>query len=106
MRRILLLFVSCVMALSMSAAELNIYASGLKAGGMGADKKVQVDYLLNAPATTLEIHVLNADNSVALNVPLTDAALLTKGRHTVAVDVSTLTVGSYNWEIKAAAAAT
>ena len=106
MRRILLLFVSCVMALSMSAAELNIYASGLKAGGMGADKKVQVDYLLNAPATTLEIHVLNADNSVALNVPLTDAALLTKGRHTVAVDVSTLTVGSYNWEIKAAAATT
>ena len=105
MKRILLFCVSCIIAMTTFAAELNIYASGLKAGGMSADKKVQVDYLLNAPATELEIHVLNADNSVAINLPVTDAALLTKGAHSLSIDVSSLAVGEYRWEVKAKAAA-
>ena len=103
MKRILLFCVSCILAMTTFAVELNIYASGLKAGGMSADKKVQVDYLLNAPATELEIHVLNADNSVAINLPVTDAALLTKGAHSLSIDVSSLAVGEYRWEVKAGA---
>lgn len=87
------------------AAELNIYASGLKAGGMSADKKVQVEYLLNAPATSVLIEVLNADASVALSVPLTDADLLTKGRHTATLDLATLAEGTYAWRVTAAAEA-
>ncbi|MBO7455664.1 MAG: hypothetical protein J6T76_04605, partial [Paludibacteraceae bacterium] len=73
MKKLLICVAACLMALTTFAAELNIYASGLKAGGMSADKKVQVEYLLNAPATTLTIEVLNADESVALSVPVTEA---------------------------------
>lgn len=105
MKRILLFCVSCLIAMTTFAAELNIYASGLKAGGMSADKKVQVEYLLNAPATAVEIHVLNADNTVAISLPVTDAALLTKGAHSATVDVSSLAVGEYRWEVKATAEA-
>ena len=106
MKRILLFCMSLVVAMSMFAAELNIYASGLKAGGMSADKKVQVEYLLNAPATAVEIHVLDATNAVVLNQAVTDADLLTKGQHAVTIDVSTLAVGEYQWEVKASAEAT
>ena len=105
MKKLLVLVAVCLMALTTFAAELNIYASGLKAGGMSADKKVQVEYLLNAPATTLTIEVLNADESVALSVPVTEAAGLTKGRHTVTLDLAALAEGTYAWRVTAAAEA-
>lgn len=103
MKKLLVCVAACLMALTTFAAELNIYASGLKAGGMSADKKVQVEYLLNAPATTLTIEVLNADESVALSVPVTEAAGLTKGRHTVTLDLAALAEGTYAWRVTAAA---
>ncbi|MBR0310660.1 MAG: Ig-like domain-containing protein [Paludibacteraceae bacterium] len=105
MKKLLVCVAACLMALTTFAAELNIYASGLKAGGMSADKKVQVEYLLNAPATTLTIEVLNADESVALSVPVTEAAGLTKGRHTVTLDLAALAEGAYAWRVTAAAEA-
>lgn len=105
MKKLLICVAACLMALTTFAAELNIYASGLKAGGMSADKKVQVEYLLNAPATTLTIEVLNADESVALSVPVTEAAGLTKGRHTVTLDLAALAEGTYAWRVTAAAEA-
>ena len=105
MKKVFVLFAAALIALSSVAAELNIYASGLKAHGMRSNKTIKVDYLLNAPATALEIHLLNADNSVALNVPITDAQLLTKGQHVATLDVSSVAVGEYSWEVVASAAA-
>ena len=105
MKKLLVFVAVCLMALTTFATELNIYASGLKAGGMSADKKVQVEYLLNAPATTLTIEVLNADQSVALSVPVTEASALTKGNHAVTLDLATLAEGSYAWRVTAAAEA-
>lgn len=105
MKRILVFCVTCIVAMSAFAAELNIYASGLKAGVMNSNKTVELQYLLNAPATALEINILNAENgSVVSTVNLTDT-YLTKGTHTYLLDVSQLPVASYKWEIKATAEA-
>lgn len=104
MKKFFSLIAAMAVVISAMAADLNIYASGLKARGMDSNKIIKVDYVLNAPATAVEIHVLNADQSVALTVPLTDEASLTQGAHVADIDVSTLEVGEYAWEVKATAA--
>ena len=43
MKKLMLTMAAMMVAVCTFAAELNIYASGLKAGGMSADKKVQVE---------------------------------------------------------------
>ncbi len=104
MKKFFLAFTAMLMAFSVSAAELNIYASGLKAGEV-KDGKVEVAYFLNAPATTLEVQLLNADNTVAKSFALTDSALLAKGAHTATLDLAEVAAGTYTWAIKAAAEA-
>ncbi len=106
MKKLMLTMAAMMVAVCTFAAELNIYASGLKAGGMSADKKVQIEYLLNAPATSVLVEVLGADNSVVGSVSLTDALLLAKGRHTATLDLDTLAEGTYSWRITATAEAT
>ncbi len=107
MKKLFLAFAACLMALSVSAAELNIYASGLKAGALSDDKKLTIEYVLNAPATALEFQVLNASGVAVKTIELTDAALLTKGAHTgVVIDLSDCPAGEFTWALKASAAAT
>lgn len=104
MKKLLSLFVCGLMALTMTAAELNIYASGLKAGAVN-DNKVEISYVLNAPATAVEVQLI-ANDAVAAAIPVTDAALLTKGAHTATIDLGTVAAGDYTWAVKATAAAT
>ena len=87
---------------TMFAAELNIYASGLRAGSMSGDKKVQLTYVLNAPATSVTI---NVSGGVIAPIEISDATMLTKGSHTYTLDVTSFPVGSYSWEVVASAAA-
>lgn len=89
--------------LTSSAQQANIYASGLKAGAV-ADGKVPITYFLNTDATALEVNFVDGTQTVA--VPITDAALLTKGAHTADVSLATVPAGTYKWEVKATGAAT
>ncbi len=104
MKRFFLAFAAMLMAFSVSAAELNIYASGLKAGEV-KDGKVEISYLLNATATALEVQLIGADNAVAKAFPLTGDDLA-KGAHKVTVDLADVATGTYTWAVKASAAAT
>ena len=105
MKKLFFFAAAALFAMGINAAELNIYASQLKSGEV-TDGKVEISYLLNAPATALELQILNADNSVLSAIPLTDEALLTKGAHTATVDLSQIADGTYTWAIKAVAAPT
>lgn len=105
MKKLFFFAAAALFAMGINAAELNIYASQLKSGEV-TDGKVEISYLLNAPATALELQILNADNSVLSAIPLTDEALLTKGAHTATVDLSQIADGTYAWAIKAVAAPT
>ncbi len=101
-------FLSCAVALmatSLFAEEFNIYASGLQAGEV-ADGKVEISYLLNAPATALEFQVLNAEGAVVKAIAIEDAAALAKGAHEgIAIDLAGIAAGTYNWALKASAEA-
>ncbi len=103
MKKLFLAFAAMLMAFSVSAAEPNIYASGLKAGAV-ADGKVEISYLLNAPATALELQLIGADNAVAKTFNLTGDDLA-KGKHTVSIDLADVAAGTYTWAVKASAAA-
>lgn len=105
MKKLFFFAAAALFAMGVNAAELNIYASQLKSGEV-TNGKVEISYLLNAPATALELQILNADNSVLSAIPLTDEALLTKGAHTATVDLSQIADGTYAWAIKAVAAPT
>ncbi len=103
MKKLFLALAALVMAFTATAAEPNIYASGLKAGAV-TDGKVEISYLLNATATSLELQLIGADNAVAQTITLSDAALLSKGAHTTIVDLANVAAGTYTWAIKAGAA--
>ncbi len=103
MKKLFSAFAACLMALSVSAAELNIYASGLKAGALSADKKLTIEYVLNAPATALEFQVLNESGVAVKTIALTDATLLTKGAHSTTIDLSEVGAGTYTWALEASA---
>lgn len=91
-------------AFSLSAAELNIYASGLKAGATADDNTVEIQYVLNTPATALEMQFLNDAGDVRATIAITDAALLTKGPHTTTVSLAGVPQGNWAWAMKATGA--
>ncbi len=103
MKKLFLAFAAMVMAFSVSAAELNIYASGLKAGTL-ADGKLPIEYVLNATATSLDFQVLNADG-VAVKTIALEGDLLAKGAHSTTIDLSEVGAGTYTWALKASAEA-
>gem|GEM_PF-3517956 len=105
MKKIFMLFAACLLAFSLSAAELNIFASGLKAGAVNEEFKAEISYVLNAPATALEVQLLSGDE-VKATIPVTGEDNLTKGAHTVTIDLSEVAGGVYTWAIKATGAAT
>lgn len=88
------------------ATDLNIYASGLNAttttNGISA---TTIDYVLNAPATALNLKLYNGSTLIA-TVPITEDSYLTKGLHTsVPVNLSNVANGTYTWAIEASAEA-
>ena len=112
MKRLLsLLSLVCLFLAGMSAAELNIYASGLRVNSVDAEtNEVSINYFLNARATALEFQLLNASNgAVVETVAITDEANLTKGQHTnvsLGDALHDVVGGTYKWALKATAAAT
>ena len=88
------------------AAELNIYASGLRVNSVNAEtNEVTIDYFLNAPATALEFQLLNASTgAIVKTVAITGSGNLAKGSHSgVSLDLSDAVGGTYKWALKATA---
>lgn len=93
----LLSFLSLFVAWSY-AAELNIYASGLRVNSVNAEtNEVTIDYFLNAPATALEFQLLNASTgAIVKTVAITGSGNLAKGSHSgVSLDLSDAVGGTY-----------
>ncbi|MBR4546718.1 MAG: hypothetical protein IKO66_01575 [Paludibacteraceae bacterium] len=103
MKKILSCFVALFAAVSLYATDLNIYASGLKVHQTASG--ATIDYMLNAPATTLNVYIYGPANTVTpvKTIDLsTDAANLTKGAHAgVAIDLTGLPDAVYTWAIEA-----
>lgn len=96
----LLFFCTLLLATtSMSAAELNVYASGLKVTSL-QDRKVTISYTLNAPATSLQLQLIQ-DKAVNHTVDLSGDQL-TKGLHEdVLIDLTSVADGNYTWALVA-----
>lgn len=82
-----------------NAAELNVYASGLKITGMTDDRQLSISYFLNAPADEVEFQLLNGvTKEVERTIALSGKA---KGVNTAVIDLSAVTDAHYTWAIKA-----
>lgn len=117
MKRSLLFFVLIALFISGTsyAAELNIYASGLRLHGATAaeqvtgENQVHIDYFLNAPATDLKFVLLDTDGNPLqeFTIPAgTNNANYAKDLHeNVVVDLSGFhgEGNTYKWAIKASA---
>jgi hypothetical protein len=105
MKRIFLFVMAALFcALTSLAQQANIYASGLKAGAV-VNGEVAIDYFLNTDAIALEILFVGSDQAIAATVPVTEAALLTKGAHTATISLEDVPEGTYKWSVKATATA-
>ena len=106
MKRIILSLALSILAMLTNAAELNIYASGLKFNGDidPITRKATISYFLNAPATALEVQLLDASRNIIHTIAITEASNLTKGAHNN-VEISFLGApnGQFTWAIKATA---
>ena len=101
MKKLFTLSLAALLAASAFALDVNIYASGLKSSATTDENKVEVQYILNAPAVALEVQFLKDDGEVLAGIPLTDAALLEKGAHAVTLDLAEVPGGNWKWAIKA-----
>ena len=77
--------------------QANIFASELKASAVSAENDVDLSYTLNADAASVTITVSNGDEFL-----ITNAADLTKGKHTVKRRlVAPTAAGDYTWSVTA-----
>lgn len=81
----------------------NIYASAIKGAVSEDGTKMDVEFLLNADATSLEFEFFDADNEIVAIVAPNDAALLTAGTHktTINLPLDDLEEGTFSWGIHA-----
>lgn len=104
-RNLLLVLFSVFCFGAVTAAELNIYASGLRVNSVDEANQVSISYFLNAPATALEFQLINSSTDVvAKTVAITASGDLTKGSHTTTIDLGDALGGTYKWALKATAA--
>ncbi|MDR1526328.1 MAG: T9SS type A sorting domain-containing protein [Dysgonamonadaceae bacterium] len=101
-RTFLLLLVFALCTLTSYAQQANIYASGLKAEKVDGTHYT-FGYTLNADATSGSIEIITG--ATIVNKSITDPGALTKGAHSVTLDLSDLASGQYAWSITVAAAA-
>ncbi|MBE6323668.1 MAG: hypothetical protein E7074_01685 [Bacteroidales bacterium] len=99
---------SCVLALfaavSLYAADLNIYASGLNATQRG--NVAFVDYTLNTQADSIMLMLYGEDINMAMPKVIKEPTYLTAGKHQIQLALPFEFAGTYHWAIKAFASAT
>lgn len=85
-----------------NAAELNVYASGLKIMGMTDDRQLSISYFLNAPADEVTFLLLDGATpnvkSPILSLPLSGKAV---GENFAVINLSAYEGVHYTWAIKA-----
>lgn len=92
-------------AVSLYAADLNIYASGLKAEQQGST--VTAYYTLNTQADSLYFMLFGDNIDAAMIMKVDEATALTKGAHALPLTLPTeVPSGVYHWAIKAFSSAT
>lgn len=108
MKKLFTILAAALISVSAMAVDgVNIFASGLKKVAVN-DNKMTIDYVLNTPATSLEVEFFDADNEIVALVEIEDAALLTEGKHRTTIDlpVDDLEEGTFSWAIHAYAGET
>ncbi len=80
---------------------LNAYTSNMSSAALETDNKFILTYTLNAPASGLELQVIDDNHQVVATVPMNQAENRTKGSHRVEVDLNGVTPGEYNWALNA-----
>lgn len=85
-----------------NAAELNVYASGLKIMGMTDDRQLSISYFLNAPADEVTFLLLDGETpnaeSPVLSLPLSGKSV---GENFAVINLSAYEGVHYTWAIKA-----
>lgn len=104
MKKLFTVMAAVLLAATAMAAELNIYASGLKAGTTYADNTVEIQYVLNTPATALAMEIYDDGGNVIATIPVTGADFLTKGAHAAIVSLADVPGGTWAWGLKATGA--
>ena len=111
MKKLFTSVLALLAAVCLYATDLNIYASGLNATQPNGTESVTIEYVLNAPATSLNLKLYNGPTLVAtVPVPAGEAdANYAKGAHqgtnAVVVNLSTVPTGTYTWALEATGAA-
>lgn len=103
MKKLFSIICAALLSVSMLAAEANIYASKVCVATSGTT--ATVSYVLNAPATSLDLVLMGLDKTIVKSYPITDASALTKGKHLTSVSIEAAAGDAQIWGIKAAAAA-
>jgi len=85
-----------------NAAELNVYASGLKITGMTDDRQLSISYFLNTAADEVTFLLLNGETPDEAN-PVMTVALSGRsaGENSAVVNLSAYEGTHYTWAIKA-----
>lgn len=103
MKKLFSVICAALLSVSMFAAEANIYASKVCVATSGTT--ATVSYVLNAPATSLDLVLMGLDKTIVKSYPITDASALTKGKHLTSVSIEAAAGDAQIWGIKAVAAA-
>ena len=110
MKKFFSFFAAALISMSAMAVDgVNVMASGLKATFNDDVTEMTINYVLNTPATSLDIEFYDADNDkVAAIEDLTADSLLAAGAHrlTIEIPVDDLEEGTFTWGIHAYGAAT
>lgn len=99
MKKYLLFVLALCFALVTTAADLNPFAYGLSSKYDPSTFTLTINYSLNAPATSVELVIVDSNGKEAGQVSLPNRA---KGTHTdIPVDLSTLGLvdGTYSWRM-------
>lgn len=99
MKKLLLVIISVFITLTTTAANLNPFAYGLSSSYDPSTFTLTVNYSLNAPATKVELVIVNSDGADVGKIALPNKS---KGTFTaIDVDLSTLglTGGTYSWRL-------
>ena len=110
MKKIFCFVAAALVSLSALAVDgVNVMASGLKATFNDDVTEMTINYVLNTPATSLDIEFYDADNEIVASIEdLTADSLLAAGAHrlTIEIPVDDLEEGTFTWGIHAYGAAT